>query len=52
MHPVQEKLRDAPSSAVFICVGATCSLPVSEASQISSLVEAMRRRPLDGEGTR
>ena len=52
MHPVQEKLRDAPSSAVFICVGATCSLPVSEASQISSLVEAMRRRPLDGEGIR
>jgi len=52
MHPVQEKLRDAPRSAVFICVGATCSLPVSEASQISSLVEAMRRRPLDGEGIR
>jgi len=52
MHPVQEKLRDAPSSAVFICVGATCSLPVSEASQISSRVEAMRRRPLDGEGIR
>jgi uncharacterized protein YyaL (SSP411 family) len=52
MHPVQEKLRDAPSSAVFICVGVTCSLPVSEASQISSLVEAMRRRPLDGEGIR
>jgi len=49
---VQEKLRDAPSSAVFICVGATCSLPVSEASQISSRVEAMRRRPLDGEGIR
>jgi uncharacterized protein YyaL (SSP411 family) len=52
MHPLQEKLRDAPSNAAFICVGATCSLPVSEASQISSLVEAMRRRPLDGEGIR
>ena len=41
-HPAQEKLKAAPESAAFICVGATCSLPVTSPDQISSAVMAMR----------
>jgi uncharacterized protein YyaL (SSP411 family) len=41
-HPAQEKLKAAPESAAFICVGATCSLPVTSPDQIASAVMAMR----------
>ncbi len=41
-HPAQEKIKAAPASAAFICVGERCSLPVSESGQIAETVTAMR----------
>jgi hypothetical protein len=42
-HPAQEKLKAAPESAAFVCVGERCSLPVTDAAQISPAVSAMRQ---------
>jgi uncharacterized protein YyaL (SSP411 family) len=42
-HPAQEKLKAAPGSAAFVCVGERCSLPVTDAAQIASAVAAMRQ---------
>jgi hypothetical protein len=42
-HPAQEKLKAAPGSAAFVCVGERCSLPVSDVAQIASAVLAMRQ---------
>jgi uncharacterized protein YyaL (SSP411 family) len=42
-HPAQEKLKAAPESAAFICVGERCSLPVTDAAQIASAVSTMRQ---------
>ncbi len=42
-HPAQEKLKAAPGSAAFVCVGETCSLPVTDPSAIADAVAAMRR---------
>jgi uncharacterized protein YyaL (SSP411 family) len=41
-HPAQEKIKAAQAPAAFICVGATCSLPVSAAADIAPAVAAMR----------
>jgi hypothetical protein len=41
-HPAHEKLRAASGSAVFVCVGERCSLPLIEPSQIATAVAAMR----------
>jgi hypothetical protein len=41
-HPAQEKLKATPGSALFVCVGERCSLPVTEASNIAAAVGAMR----------
>ncbi|HZL39498.1 MAG TPA: thioredoxin domain-containing protein [Pseudolabrys sp.] len=41
-HPAQEKLKVAPGSAAFVCVGERCSLPVTDAAQIAAAVTAMR----------
>jgi len=41
-HPAQEKMKAATESAAFICVGETCSLPVSEPDAIAEAVAAMR----------
>ena len=41
-HPAQEKLRAIDGSAAFVCVGETCSLPVSEPAAIAPAVAAMR----------
>jgi len=43
-HPAQEKVKAAPGSAAFICVGERCSLPVTDAAQIAGAVAAMRGR--------
>jgi uncharacterized protein YyaL (SSP411 family) len=40
-HPVQAKIAAAPGNAAFVCVGETCSLPVTEAEQIAETVLAM-----------
>jgi uncharacterized protein YyaL (SSP411 family) len=42
-HPAQEKLKAAPGSAAFICVGERCSLPVTDPAQIALAVSAMRQ---------
>ena len=42
-HPAQEKLKAAPESAAFVCVGERCSLPLTDAAQISLAVSAMRQ---------
>ncbi len=42
-HPAQEKLKAAQVNAAFICVGSTCSLPVTSPDQIADTVAGMRR---------
>jgi hypothetical protein len=41
-HAAQEKLKAVSGSAAFVCVGARCSLPVTEPGQIADAVAAMR----------
>ncbi len=41
-HPAQDKLKATAGSAVFVCVGERCSLPVTEPGQIAAAVAAMR----------
>jgi uncharacterized protein YyaL (SSP411 family) len=41
-HPARDKAKTATGAAAFICVGATCSLPVTEPEQIAQSVTAMR----------
>ena len=42
-HPAQKRLKAAPGSAAFVCVGERCSLPVTDAAQIAPAVSAMRQ---------
>jgi uncharacterized protein len=42
-HPAQDKIKAAAESAAFVCVGETCSLPVTEPDAITEAVAAMRR---------
>jgi uncharacterized protein len=42
-HPAQAKLTAAPDNAAFVCVGETCSLPVTAPSEIGAAVAAMRQ---------
>ena len=42
-HPAQEKLAAAPEGAAFVCVGETCSLPVTAADGIGVALGAMRK---------
>jgi uncharacterized protein YyaL (SSP411 family) len=41
-HPAQEKINAMAQSAAFICVGETCSLPVTEPDAIAAAVTAAR----------
>jgi uncharacterized protein YyaL (SSP411 family) len=41
-HPAQSKIAAGPTSAAFVCVGETCSLPVTEPDKIAEMVRAMR----------
>jgi uncharacterized protein YyaL (SSP411 family) len=41
-HPAQEKITATAQSAAFICVGETCSLPVTEPDAIAAAVTATR----------
>ena len=41
-HPAQEKIKATAQSAAFICVGETCSLPVTEPAAIAAAVTAAR----------
>jgi uncharacterized protein len=42
-HPAQEKVKATGESAAFVCVGETCSLPVTQPAAIAETVTAMRR---------
>jgi uncharacterized protein YyaL (SSP411 family) len=44
-HPVQDKIKAAAGSAAFVCVGETCSLPVTEPDGITRAVASMRPSP-------
>jgi uncharacterized protein YyaL (SSP411 family) len=41
-HPARAKVASAPDGAAFVCVGETCSLPVSEPDRISDAVAQIR----------
>jgi len=41
-HPAQEKIKAVSGPAAFICVGETCSLPVTDAAQIAAAYDAAR----------
>jgi uncharacterized protein YyaL (SSP411 family) len=41
-HPAREKVRAAGGAAAFICVGQTCSVPVTAPEQIAETARAMR----------
>ena len=41
-HPAQAKVAAVTGSAAFVCVGETCSLPVTEPAKIADAIEAMR----------
>lgn len=43
-HPAHDKIAAAPDGAAFICVGETCSLPVTDSAALTqTLVAAMQR---------
>ena len=42
-HPAQEKLKAAKGSAAFVCVGETCSLPVTQPGDIVRVIGEMPR---------
>jgi uncharacterized protein YyaL (SSP411 family) len=42
-HPAQAKIAAAPETAAFVCVGETCSLPVTQPEEIAETVLAMRK---------
>ncbi len=42
-HPAREKFAAAPDGAAFVCVGETCSLPVTAPADIVAVLSAMRK---------
>jgi uncharacterized protein YyaL (SSP411 family) len=42
-HPAQQKIAAKSGAAAFICVGETCSLPVTEPGRITEAVAAMQK---------
>lgn len=42
-HPAQAKIAAAKEAAAFVCVGETCSLPVTEPEKIAETIAAMRK---------
>src|SRR5207247_865574 len=40
-HPAQAKIKAAPGSAAFVCVGERCSLPVTQPEKIAEAVMGM-----------
>jgi uncharacterized protein YyaL (SSP411 family) len=41
-HPAQDKIRAAPGVAAFVCVGETCSLPVTNRAQLFETMRTQR----------
>jgi uncharacterized protein YyaL (SSP411 family) len=44
LHPAHEKVKAARGAAAFICVGDTCSLPITDAAAVAEAVAAASRR--------
>jgi hypothetical protein len=42
-HPAREKLNASREPQAFICVGETCSLPITDASALPEAIDAIRR---------
>jgi uncharacterized protein YyaL (SSP411 family) len=42
-HPAQEKIKAVTDAAAFVCVGETCSLPVTESGALAEVMAATRR---------
>jgi uncharacterized protein YyaL (SSP411 family) len=42
-HPAQEKIKAVTDAAAFVCVGETCSLPVTESGVLAEVMAATRR---------
>jgi len=42
-HPARDKLAAARDPQAFVCVGETCSLPITDASALPEAIDAMRR---------
>jgi uncharacterized protein len=42
-HPAREKITATAAAAAFICVGATCSLPVTRPEQIAETLSGIRK---------
>ena len=47
-HPAQQKINAAAQSAAFVCIGETCSLPVTEPDTLAETVSAVRPRAPSG----
>ena len=41
-HPVRAKIASAPAGAAFVCVGETCSLPVTQPDQLAQTMATLR----------
>jgi hypothetical protein len=41
-HPAQDKLKAAPDSAAFVCIGERCSLPLIHPGDIAASAASMR----------
>jgi hypothetical protein len=41
-HPARAKIASAPQGAAFVCVGETCSLPVTDPDQLAPTVASLR----------
>jgi uncharacterized protein YyaL (SSP411 family) len=41
-HPAQDKIKSTPGIAAFVCVGETCSLPMTGGEQVAQTLAAMR----------
>jgi uncharacterized protein YyaL (SSP411 family) len=44
-HPAHAKLAAVPQGAAFVCVGETCSLPVTDPGAIAATLAGMRKSP-------
>jgi uncharacterized protein len=41
-HPAREKIAAAPEPQAFVCVGETCSLPLTDPAGLNAAIDAMR----------
>ena len=41
-HPARVKIEAGPAPQAFVCVGETCSLPVTDAAALNAAIDAMR----------